>query len=194
MGTLPFLPQECHPFLPFLRAHDLVVRTRFGFREYCPDIGRWTAKDPILFLGGNTDLYGYCLNDPVNFIDPWGWITAKQGANLEKMSGYIEGIYTDIDKAFKESNLPEPVITSGNDGRHMEGSKHYTGEAIDLRGRNITDTQMKDIAEKLKKILGPDYDVIPEFFPDDPLNDHIHIEYDPKPNRNPCPLQWGPIF
>jgi hypothetical protein len=26
MGTLRFLSRECHPFPPFLRAHDLVVR------------------------------------------------------------------------------------------------------------------------------------------------------------------------
>ena len=45
---------------------------RFGYRDYDPDIGRWTAKDPIFFAGGDTDLYGYCLNDPVNFVDPWG--------------------------------------------------------------------------------------------------------------------------
>jgi RHS repeat-associated protein len=45
---------------------------RFGFRDYDPDIGRWTAKDPIGFAGGDTDLYGYCLNDPVNWIDPNG--------------------------------------------------------------------------------------------------------------------------
>jgi RHS repeat-associated protein len=45
---------------------------RFGFRDYDPDIGRWTAKDPILFAGGNIDLYGYCLNDPVNLVDPSG--------------------------------------------------------------------------------------------------------------------------
>jgi len=45
---------------------------RFGFRDYDPDIGRWTAKDPILFAGGDTDLYGYCLGDPVNFVDPLG--------------------------------------------------------------------------------------------------------------------------
>ena len=48
------------------RHTDLV---RFGYRDYDPDIGRWTAKDPILFTGGNTDLYGYCLNDPVNWVD-----------------------------------------------------------------------------------------------------------------------------
>ncbi|MBW2662707.1 MAG: RHS repeat-associated core domain-containing protein [Deltaproteobacteria bacterium] len=52
---------------------------RFGYRDYDPDTARWTAKDPIGFAGGDTDLYGYCLNDPVNFVDPEGlWsITAS---------------------------------------------------------------------------------------------------------------------
>jgi len=45
---------------------------RFGHRDYDPDTGRWTAKDPILFEGGDTDLYGYVLNDPVNWVDPEG--------------------------------------------------------------------------------------------------------------------------
>jgi RHS repeat-associated protein len=45
---------------------------RFGYRDYDPDIGRWTAKDPIFFAGGDTDLYGYVLSDPVNFVDPIG--------------------------------------------------------------------------------------------------------------------------
>lgn len=35
-------------------------------------MGRWTARDPILFEGGDTDIYGYCLNDPVNKVDPIG--------------------------------------------------------------------------------------------------------------------------
>ena len=45
---------------------------RFGFRDYDPDVGRWTAKDSIGFAGGDTDLYGYCINDPINLIDPLG--------------------------------------------------------------------------------------------------------------------------
>ncbi len=45
---------------------------RFGYRDYDPDIRRWIAKDPIFFAGGDTDLYGYVLNDPVNFFDPTG--------------------------------------------------------------------------------------------------------------------------
>lgn len=49
--------------------------TRFGARDYSAQVGRWTGKDPILFAGRDTNLYGYVLNDPVNFTDPEGKIT-----------------------------------------------------------------------------------------------------------------------
>ena len=35
------------------------ILVRFGARDYDPTIGRWTAKDPIDFAGGDTNLYGY---------------------------------------------------------------------------------------------------------------------------------------
>jgi RHS repeat-associated protein len=47
---------------------------RFGARDYDPHTGRWTSKDPIRFGGGDSNLYGYVLGDPVNFIDPTGEI------------------------------------------------------------------------------------------------------------------------
>jgi RHS repeat-associated protein len=51
---------------------SLTGLVRFGVRDYDPETGRWTTKDPIGFAGGDTNLYGYVLSDPVNFIDPRG--------------------------------------------------------------------------------------------------------------------------
>jgi RHS repeat-associated protein len=45
---------------------------RFGARDYDTETGRWTAKDPIRFRGGDANLYGYVLGDPINRVDPRG--------------------------------------------------------------------------------------------------------------------------
>ncbi len=42
---------------------------RFGARDYDGRVGRWTAKDQIGFNGGDMNLYGYVLADPINLID-----------------------------------------------------------------------------------------------------------------------------
>ncbi len=57
---------------------------RFGARDYDAETGRWTSKDPIGFAGGDTNLYGYVVNDPVNFKDSSGLIveTAWDAANV----------------------------------------------------------------------------------------------------------------
>jgi len=71
------------------------------------------------------------------------------------------------------------VITSVCDGTHMEGSKHYEGNAFDVRtwvtdtcGVQIGMATKMAMAKYLQGILGMDYDVIAE-------NTHIHVEYDP---------------
>ena len=68
-------------FQPFGFAGGIYDRdtglVRHGVRDYDPEIGRWTAKDPIRFQGkdplgcasGDTNLYGYVLNDSINYSD-----------------------------------------------------------------------------------------------------------------------------
>jgi RHS repeat-associated protein len=46
--------------------------TKFGYRDYDSYTGRWTSKDPIDFEGGDSNLYGYVVGDPVNGVDPEG--------------------------------------------------------------------------------------------------------------------------
>ena len=65
--------------LPFTFADGLydadTKLIRFGARDYDPEVGRWTSKDPIRFDGDGSNLYGYTLNDPVNLVDPLGLTT-----------------------------------------------------------------------------------------------------------------------
>lgn len=45
---------------------------RFGQRDYDAAAGRWTAMDPILFQGGQGNLYNYVNNSPILMRDPCG--------------------------------------------------------------------------------------------------------------------------
>jgi RHS repeat-associated protein len=60
---------------------------RFGYRDYDPDIGRWTAKDPLFFDGQDTDIYGYVFNDPINSVDQYGLLSSGQIESLIQMGG-----------------------------------------------------------------------------------------------------------
>jgi RHS repeat-associated protein len=69
--------QDSNPgFQPFGFAgglYDVDTKlVRFGSRDYDASVGRWTAKDPLHFGGGDTSLYQYVGSDPVNFTDPLG--------------------------------------------------------------------------------------------------------------------------
>ncbi|WP_413557964.1 RHS repeat domain-containing protein [Bdellovibrio sp. HCB209] len=62
---------------------DHTQLVRFGVRDYDPEIGRWTAKDPINFEGGDANLFGYVENDPVNWVDTEGYSKNKPGNTID---------------------------------------------------------------------------------------------------------------
>lgn len=72
--------------------HDIDTRlVRFGARDYDPEVGRWNSKDPILFDGGDANLYGYVINDPINFIDPNGLWSLSVSAYVVFGGGFTIG-------------------------------------------------------------------------------------------------------
>lgn len=89
-----------------------------------------------------------------------------------KQSPEIRAAILSANALHKEMTGVEMVITAVLDGKHMEGSKHYTGNAFDMR-RWYIGKRVKEFISALKTSLGPDYDVVNEAT-------HVHIEYDPK--------------
>jgi RHS repeat-associated protein len=45
-------------------------------RYYSPVLQRFMSQDPIDFGGGDTNLYGYVRNDPINWTDPLGLVVS----------------------------------------------------------------------------------------------------------------------
>lgn len=78
---------------------------RFGYRDYDPNVGRWTAKDPIFFDGGQANLYVYVGNSPVMYMDPYGLLSLGElaealwndrgenvGAGVDGFQAFVDGI------------------------------------------------------------------------------------------------------
>ncbi|MDD5081664.1 MAG: RHS repeat-associated core domain-containing protein, partial [Candidatus Omnitrophica bacterium] len=51
-------------------------------RYYSPLFGRFITRDPAGIING-PNLYAYCSNNPVNFVDPWGLCGGKGENNLQ---------------------------------------------------------------------------------------------------------------
>jgi len=61
------------------------------FRDYHPGVGRYIEADPIGLRGG-INMYAYCMNDPVNLVDPSGqFIINIVGAAIGGASGFVSG-------------------------------------------------------------------------------------------------------
>ena len=97
-------------------------------------------------------------------------IKFKEGVRFVELNDALLKLMEGIDKIFLVLGHV-PTITSVNDGQHMQGSKHYSNEAVDLRTRDLPVTSLPKLCNDLKRVLGPDYDVVLE-------KDHVHVEHD----------------
>jgi LysM repeat protein len=114
-------------------------------------------------------------------------IAAQNGVEIKSPSVRIgnldpamQPVVEAVAQAARRLGLPTPVITSGNDSRHRDGSLHYENRALDFRGNNISVAQGVALQNEVRRILGPQYDVLFEISRSNPSNNHLHIEFDPR--------------
>ena len=106
---------------------------RFGARDYDPETGRWTAKDPIDFDGGDANLYGYIWNDPINSADPSGLVAcggvcvAGVGIGIVRVGKAAYDAYRAYRAARAAAQAAQAVANEIGDDDAEEGSSE--GEA-----------------------------------------------------------------
>jgi len=106
---------------------------RFGARDYDANVGRWTKKDPIGFNGGDANLFTYCQNNPVNFLDPTGLKVGDWWDVVANAKNAIANLQMQIEQAKKIAYEEREKRPSGhNDGvdamRHAEWNRRMTTE------------------------------------------------------------------
>jgi RHS repeat-associated protein len=119
---------------------------RFGFRDYDPEAGRWTARDPVLFAGGQGNLYAYAGDDPINNRDPSG---LDPDLILNLPDGPVLGTYRPGSPAwYAGDNIWIPARAEGwilSDGSFLP---------FDPSLKTETATKLDVIMEQLKAVPG----------------------------------------
>ena len=107
------------------REYDYTTQLyHFRARWYDPETGRWLSNDPIGISGG-LNLYAFCSNAPVNFVDPMGLevLVLLEGKNRSTISlahEYVvgrneDGTYWSSDMNWHDTDTCGSFGSSGNE-------------------------------------------------------------------------------
>jgi RHS repeat-associated protein len=159
--------------IPFTFAGGLYDKDtkliKFGYRDYDSSIGRWITKDPIDFEGGDSNLYGYVLGDPVNFVDPTGeiaWIipTVFYGSIaiyvIYKVYDRIDTVKTATDTIGKTPEIAKQVEDFN---KQCQVWKNDDGTFIDKDSYNLCELQKSREVFKWSSPGGNGYEFLKDF-------------------------------
>ena len=140
---------------------DATGLLHLGARDYDPQTGTWIEPDPIRFGGGDTNLYAYVGGDPVNFVDPSGYIAPVVWGILIALVLYVgsdtpgqgpdtdaEGFYTTTALNFGFSMLgpkllapffPRTCATGGSRAARGGAQAVRVGQAGEAAVRSVAD-------------------------------------------------------
>ena len=100
-------------------------------------------------------------------------LLTKQGVWLAEINDYFLWLIQCLDDVWSRWGNT-PVITSGADGKHMEGSYHYINKAWDVRVWGLRNPQSE--ADQLREKLNEDGNEWRVLYGDKYHQDHMHVE------------------
>tara|TARA_R110000803_G_scaffold3216_3_gene10929 strand:- start:3161 stop:3475 length:315 start_codon:yes stop_codon:yes gene_type:complete len=100
-------------------------------------------------------------------------IRFKRGVKIRGLKPEMAAAIPIIASTYFRLGYTDCVFTSGVDGDHMEGSKHYEGGALDLRIWEVPHDDLSHLKAAIAGALTDEFDVVGE-------ETHIHIEFDAK--------------
>ena len=122
---------------------------RLGLRDYDPEAGRWTARDPLLFGASQTNLYAYVNSDPINWRDPSGtdgqsatsWYQSVATRLTDVVSNWIHNRFSSVSVGPVSISSDKPEISvGGKAGLQVDGVDVVSTDAEAAVGISTTGT------------------------------------------------------
>jgi RHS repeat-associated protein len=153
------LADSAPSFQPFgfaggLRDVDTAL-TRFGARDYDSVSGRWTAKDPLRFSGGLSNVYSYVGADPINRADssgtwsPYGLVGGIICGLYDVYDAYDTWVINIRKHANEVAALNAEIVRLRNKCFSPEGSEEDLRRLEDLQ-KQVINKSMELAKEKVR--------------------------------------------
>ena len=113
------------------RENDSTGLYYYRGRYYHPGLGRFVSEDPAGFLGGDTNLYAYVGNNPLNWTDPWGlsrgdwWDARTYTPDLDRARVIAAEVVAETQRNFPGSRLHNDTADAW---RHARWSSRMVNE------------------------------------------------------------------
>ena len=101
----------------------------YGARHYDAALGRWFVVDPLAEKYYVTSAYGYCLNNPVKYVDPTGCAASTHTDSL----GTVVAVYNDGDLGVYKHN-------SDKSGTQQLLAENYSSTNTSANGEKMGET------------------------------------------------------